>query len=283
MKWNILKSLFFICCLAFALKGFSQKKINTTLHSSKEKVRKKAHEKSKTFAGDFLNTHVTNPKKYLGIEANANTNGWCLGLFFLREKTAFNSHWLGLQLSEVRPDKQEKLKPTLYAIENYTKPLAYIYGKQNSFYCLNVDYGIKKIIYKGLISPAIDVAFTLKGGISIGALKPYYLKVNMADNTNQYIIEDISYSQNYTYFLDTKRIYSKSSFKQGWKQTKYIAGLHCNPMLQINLNAKQVWLKSIQLGANLNVYSAKLPLMIDNKAHFYTVAWTMGLLVGKGW
>jgi hypothetical protein len=97
--------------------------------------------------GGFLNSDIKNPKRYFGIEATAYSNGYGIGLFCLKRKSSKTSRFYTLDIAEIKHDKEEKLKPQFYEIKGKGKPLPYIYGKQNSFYRLNVGYGLKRVIY----------------------------------------------------------------------------------------------------------------------------------------
>jgi hypothetical protein len=69
---NILIPNFLILSCTTAL---AQNKISKGIQESKAKVTLKATEKSKTIFGGFLNTNVSYPKRFIGIEATAHSNG----------------------------------------------------------------------------------------------------------------------------------------------------------------------------------------------------------------
>lgn len=246
---------------------------------TKAHIEKQLKEKSNTFMGGFLNTQVSNPTRYIGIEAKAFSNGWGVGLRYGKGKKTWS-----IALQEWKHDKEEKLNPSLTEIEGLGKPLPYRYGKINSFYSLNMQYGYSTILVKGLVAPSIDVSFQLQGGLSLGFLKPYYLQVNTQNSLSSYHIVDMTYSTNNAeYFLNTRRVYSRSSFSNGIKDTRFIAGLILSPSIAIDLGNHSVWLKKLQFGSSCSLYSSSVALMADDSPKFNNLNWFMGVVVGKGW
>ncbi len=166
----------------------AQKKVKEDIRHLKEDTKQKATEKSKTIFGGFLNTEIKNPARHLGIEVTAYTNGYGIGLFYLKRQPGKISRYYAIDLAEIKHDKEERLKPQLYETAGKGKPLPYIYGKRNSFYRLNLSYGIKRVLIPSLVSPGIDLSLMVNGGISVGMIKPYYLKLNVSDTLNRYMI-----------------------------------------------------------------------------------------------
>lgn len=262
----------------------AQNKIKKEFQDNKSSVKLKATEKSKTILGGFFNADIKNPKRYLGIEATAYSNGYGIGLFCLKRKSSKTSRYYALDIAEIKHDKEEKLKPQLYEIQGKGKPLPYIYGKQNSFYRLNVTYGLKRVILPTIVSSGIDISLILNGGLGVGLIKPYYLKLNVADSLNQFVIEDRKYSAvDEDIFLNSKRIYGRSRFGKGLDESKIALGVHFTIATAIDLSSRSVWMKSIFFGGDFSIFSSPISMLVDTPSKLLFANVFMRVCVGKGW
>lgn len=283
MKFKPLIFIVIIPLMSVSQTVFSQSGIEQKVSKGQETIKKKANEKSKQLLGGFFNTSNKNPTRFLGIEANAFSNGWGAGVWYQKRANAKKYHCLSLQLTEIKEDKEERLKSSLYPIQGQGKQLPYIYGKQNSLYTAFITYGQKRTLIQGLISPAIDISMKLDGGIGIGILKPYYLKLNTASTLDQVQIEHVKYNtSNHDYFLDKRRIYSRSNFSRGWKESKISVGFQFVPVIQINLAPKSNWMKTLQVGSIIQLHTSKQPILVGQRASLFNHQWLIGILVGKG-
>jgi hypothetical protein len=270
--------------LLVGVNSFAPKKIQAELNKVKSSTTKQLKTTSKSILGSFFNSHVNNPTRYLGIEGAAYSNGLGVGIFYFKPMLKKNTRIYALHISEIKHAKEEKLKPQLYEIKGKGKPLPFIYGKQNSLYTLSLSYGVSRTLIPALLSPSIDLSMFIQGGFSLGILKPYYLKLNTADTLNQFQIEPHAYTSPYHYyFLDTKRIYSRSSFGTGLTESKLIPGIHLSGALLLNLNPHQVWFKSIAIGSYIQCFTSAIPILIDAKPQFIHPSFFIKLMLAKGW
>ncbi|MBK7764410.1 MAG: hypothetical protein IPI46_13870 [Bacteroidetes bacterium] len=83
-----------------------------------------------------INKKSKDAKNFICLFGGLNTNGWSAGIGIGKKKNERITNWLNLSLSEIKEDKEEKIKPTSYEIQGYGKPRPYIYGKQNYFFSI---------------------------------------------------------------------------------------------------------------------------------------------------
>ncbi len=284
MRILLFKLIVLFSSLLVGFISVAQKKIKAELSNVKSTTTQQLKTTSKSILGGFLNPHVNNPTRYLGIEGAAYSNGLGVGIFYFKPATKKNARFYAFHIAEIKHAKEEKLKPQLYEIKGKGKPLPFIYGKQNSLYTLSLSYGVSRTLIPALISPSIDLSLFIQGGFSLGILKPYYLQLNTADTLNQYLIEPHTYSSPYQYyFLDTKRIYSRSSFGTGLTESKLIPGIHFSGAFLLNLNPNQVWFKSIAIGTSIQCFTSAIPILIDAKPQFIYPSIFIKLMIAKGW
>lgn len=232
----------------------------------------------------FLNPGIQHPTRYLGIEATAHTNGWSAGLFLLKTKNLKKPRIYSLTVQEIKHPKEEKLQSRMYEIRGEGKPLPYTFGKINQLYLLNVGAGQLSTLVPALVRPGIDLSLLLQGGFSLACLKPYYLKLNVADTGGYYKIDSQPYNtQTEEKYLNPNRIYGRAAWKEGLDNTRVIPGMHLTAAAHIQLSPKQVWFKAIAVGTSLQAFTAPLPLLADTKARWLHAGLFMRVQVGKGW
>jgi hypothetical protein len=267
---------------AFAQKKAKQKvvqSVNTTIAETKQK----ANEKSKTILGGFFNTDIKEPTRWLSITAQANNNGWSGGLQLAKQKSKTLKNAYFITLSEIKHDKEAKLKSTMIEVKGYGKPLTYIYGKQNSFYTFNIGFEQQRLLLKGIVEPSVNVSLVYGGSFSLGLLKPYYLKLKHS-NSNGFTLQDEKYSlANNDTFLLTNNIYSRSAFRYQWQETKLNYGLQLFIASQIDIGKSSIFTKAIRFGTSASFFSNKIPIMIEQQSKPYLLNVFMGVIIGKGW
>lgn len=266
----------------FAQKKAKQKVLQSVNISIAE-TKQKANEKSKTILGGFFNTDIKEPTRWLSITAQANSNGWSGGLQLAKQKSKTLKNAYSITLSEIKHDKEEKLKSTMIEVKGYGKPLPYIYGKQNSFYTFNIGFEQQRLILKGIIEPSVNVSLIYGGSFSLGLLKPYYLKLKH-NNGNNITLQDEKYSlTNKDTFLLTNNIYSRSAVNYHWQETNLNYGVQLYVASQIDIGNSTVFTKAIRFGASASFFSNTIPIMIEQKNKPYFLNVFMGVVIGKGW
>lgn len=275
--------ILFIACTTPMLLQAQQNSLQKAT-SLKQKANAEFKHKIKSKTSVFFNTTIKNPTRYIGLEVQANSNGYSLGLFYTKKQSTRIQRYWSINMNEIKHPKEEKRKTSMYQIQGEGKPRPYSFGKLNDVYCFNVSYGHSRTLLPSLISQSMDLSLVIHTGLSLACIKPYYLRVNTSTIPSQYKLEDIAYlpSSNPNY-LNSNRIYGKASWSEGLEETKFFPGLHLSTALHIQLQPNQIWFKSVAIGATLQAFTAKLPLLIDTKAHLIHPSLFMRVQVGKGW
>ncbi len=104
---------------------------------------------------------------------NKNTNSGLVGgaafkLGRLIEDNAY--HYFGLELLSVKHPKEEK----------YFSPsgTSFIWGKQNSFYTIRMNYGREHLWFRKAPQQGVQISTVFAGGPSVGLIAPYYIQHN---------------------------------------------------------------------------------------------------------
>ncbi len=231
----------------------------------------------------FLSMKVKKPHRLLGLYGQMNTNGYGLGIFFEKKISKKKYRHMHLFLSEVKADKEEKFKPTNLEIKPFEKPKPYIYGKRNSFYTVNLNYGQRHLIYEGLFSPAIDISFSYYGGITLGLLKPYALKLKHPEGLGYNIQEEVYSSLNQDTFLDKTSIYSRAAFSYSLNDLKFVPGATLGCSFEAELGKQALITKRLFIGSSISVYSSSFNLMVDDNSRRFLYNAFVGMRIGKWW
>lgn len=161
----------------------------------------------------------------------------------------------------------------------------FLYGKQNSLYVLRGGWGEKRYFSEKGANKGVALGISYSAGLSLGLLKPYYLDlIRFEDNTGPAIITSEPYNEdNELVFLDINRINGASGSSFGWDELSVLPGGYIQAGVHLDWGAFDKFVKGIEAGLMIDVYSKKAPIMIieDNKFLFMNVY--VNLQIGKRW
>ncbi len=158
----------------------------------------------------------------------------------------------------------------------------YIYGLQNHFHTIRINYGIKRTIADKADKNGVRLSLIAFGGVALGLLKPYYL--NLTDTLGSSTIKPERYSSaNADRFLSPAYIAGSAPLRYGLDQIQPVVGLHGKIGLNFDWGKKDQFVKAIEAGAMLDVYYERLPIMINKSNHFYQLALYVAFHLGKRW
>lgn len=148
----------------------------------------------------------------------------------------------------------------------------YVYGKQNSFLFINGGLGRKKLVTGKEKRRGIAVGYRVEGGGSLGLLKPYYLDLNKETIPGQSRLVSEKYSkENESVFLDNDSIFGQSGFFRGFGEMKFALGGYGKAGIHFSQGAHESFIRALEVGVMLNVYTKKLPiLIIENNRFFFS-------------
>lgn len=183
--------------------------------------------------------------------------------------------------------KQKKVKSPYAEVYNAN---GYFFGKQNNFWNVNVLYGQKKILAEKADKNGVRVSMVYLGGVSLGILKPYALEIVEQDNFSEAPPETVVrfYEENNpAIFLDpfnsSTRIFGPAGVKYGFNKIQPIPGIHGKFGFNFDWAGKENVVKSIELGAQVDIYYKKLPVMITSRNKPYVLNLYLAFQLGKRW
>lgn len=191
-------------------------------------------------------------KKQSAFGLQLRTNGY--GFFYELGKTRsprFTNLYV-FEVNEIKHPKEYKEQQANGVFAN-----SYIYGKINNFYPVKLGFGQQYILGQKGNKNGIAVMAVYQGGLSLGLLRPYYLRV--AENNKE---RDIKYdSPDSTLFLDPSIIIGSSGLSKGWSEIKLKPGAFVKGAMRFDFGRYNEMVQAIEIGLSLEGYSSKIEIM----------------------
>lgn len=181
------------------------------------------------------------------------TNGYGAFYEFGKMKTNRKTTVYRLDITEVKDSREEKVRNI-----NAFGSSAYVYGKRNYFYPVTLGFGQQYILGQKGNKNGVAVTAIYNAGLSIGLLRPYYLKLN--DNRS------IKYSATDSIaFLDESGIASGGGFGKGWSEIKVKPGAFVKAALRFDYGRFNETVSGLEIGMSLDAYASKIPILLLQK------------------
>lgn len=161
-------------------------------------------------------------------------------------------------------------------------PKPFVFGKQNSFYQISFSKGKEWMIGQRAAKSGVEVSLKGMIGVSLGIVKPYYLKLLYPGDANTDTVKDVRYnSRTASEFLDWTRIYGASSFGTGLTQVSFVPGIHLKAGLKFDWAFLDEYIKALEVGGVLDAYYKRIPIMVlQNNQRFFPNLY-LGIQFGK--
>lgn len=223
---------------------------------------------------------VYNEERAMTIRAMP--RGLSLGYYKADIKTYYRSSFYYGELGYLKHHKEVRQSNEIAAIlGGEESPRPYIYGKRNSLYTLRGGYGIKRYYSEKARRRGLAVGVIYQGGVTVGILKPYYLRLIKRLDNNAYTISTEKYSDsNRELYLDPFSIYGGGPFTAGFREIGFIPGIHGMAAVHFGFGAFDEYVMALDAGLMVDVFPRRVPVMVeDNQAYFLNLFLT--LHIGK--
>lgn len=244
-----------------------------------------AQKKAKSYnEADIANMVFSNEWSF-GIKMH--TNGFGANFERVWIKSIWKRNVLQTNFFYFKDFKEKRTKSPYAQVFNAQ---GYFYGKQNNFWNINLLYGQKKVLGEKAEKNGVRVSFFYLGGVTLGILKPYGLAIVEQENFSEVPpVTDVYYydEDNPAPFLDpfnaNTRIYGAAGLRYGFNKIKPIPGIHAKFGFNFDWAGNEYIVKSIEIGAQLDVYYKKLPIMISDRNKPYILNLYLAFQLGKRW
>jgi len=222
-------------------------------------------------------------KREHNVDLRLNTNGFTLGLTTGKIKTYYKSSTLFFDITlhrDLRENRQNN--KVIFAPTNETST-AFVYGKANNLYSIKAGKGIKRYWSDKASKRGVMVGYVLEGGLTLGILHPYYLKVAaLNENTGQPYLKEIKYGDgNDESYLDNSRIFGRAGLFKGIFESTVVPGLHFQSGIHCDFGKYDNFIKAIEVGGMVNVFSQPIKLMVNQPGRPFMLNFYLSLQFGK--
>lgn len=228
----------------------------------------------------------TNVGKEFVYESNWSMNfrlrsdGWQFGGEYSKYKNYSRSTIYQFDLGVYKHPKQVRQNKDPYAgwfNSNGIKP--FIYGKQNTLAAIHIAMGQRYLLAEKARRNGVMINYYYAGGVSLGLLKPYYLRVCGDDLCSYYEVVTYDPAIN-NRFTSYDYIIGGAGLGVGWKM-KFRPGLHLKSGFQFDWSSQDNMIKAVDVGMSIDGYFSKVPMMVTEKNKFLFVSAYVGISLGK--
>ncbi|MBK8747381.1 MAG: hypothetical protein IPM04_05820 [Saprospiraceae bacterium] len=217
------------------------------------------------------------------IDLRLNTNGYTLGLTKGKIKTFYKTSTFFFDITLHKdPRENRQNNKVIFARTNETST-PFVYGKVNSLYSLKAGKGIKRYWSDKASKRGVMVGYIVEGGLTLGILQPYYLKVAEIDaETGLPSLKEITYSGgNEAKYLDNSRIFGRSNIFKGILESTLVPGVHFQTGIHCDFGKYDNFIKALEVGTMINVFTQPIELMVNQPKRPFLVNFYLSLQFGK--
>ncbi len=201
------------------------------------------------------------------VDFRIHANGWAVA-YNIGQIISYNrTKYYHFELGKIS-DPREKSQSRPYNLTLVRGNGSFSYGKINNFFALRAGIGRTKYLTEKAKRKGIAVGYNYEIGPALGILKPYYVQVYESNEAGKYFTKKIKYSEETSeQFLDLSEIHSQANFSEGLLESKVIPGIQGKIGIHFDAGAYDEFVKAIEIGAMLDVYTRVIPLMAPTENH----------------
>lgn len=183
----------------------------------------------------------------------------------------YNTRFWQIDLSEKKNPKEYKLT-SMSGTSN-----SYIYGKVNNLYALKLGRGYMRMLAGKPEPGCVSIHWLYAGGVSLGMLKPYYLKVSTDPSA-------IKYGEGTeSDFLNQGLIEGSAGFGKGLSEMKFVPGFHLKSALHFDFAANKKSVIGMEVGVNAEYYTQEILLLANQPPNNYFIDVYLAFQFGRRW
>lgn len=211
---------------------------------------------------DGMKGIVYNQEFAVGLRMH--TNGFAIGTNFGKLKTYYLTKYLHFEIGELKHSREYRQSFETPSPLGGRISRAFKYGKQNNLYVIRGAMGNKRYFSEKAKHKGVAMGVSYEVGATLGLLKPYYLEIRTGDgrSTRSTRYSDAT-AEN---FLNIYDIIGASGWTQGLGETTILPGANAKFAVHFDWGAYDEYLKSIEAGIMLDIFSKKAPIMVDEVA-----------------
>ena len=277
------RCLFFTAFSILLLFHVNAQEVNASRRNSEKEARRKIRsEKIENFIRQQEEgALVFNKQTVWGFRLN--TDGWNGFLEKGIMKTVKITNLYYLELGEKKNPKEKKVSNTIPDGNFVQVGNPCIYGKQNIFYQVKPGFGQQRLIGAKANKNGIAVHWTYSGGVSLGLLRPYYVRAFFLDRNNQIAEQLITFNTKNvdTFNINNGYLLEGTGLQHGWNELKLIPGLHAKSSLRFDYGRFNELVSAIEVGVNVEYYFNDIEILVNNQPQKFFFNAFVAILLGR--
>ena len=122
----------------------------------------------------------------------------------------------------------------------------------------------------------VSITGNYGGGIALALLRPYYIQVQKG---NDFVYVKYN-SPDSSYFLDGPFV-GGPTFSKGWSEITVTPGLYAKTAIRFDYGSYNEIISAIEVGMSADVYSKKIPILLQNSQKQFFFSAYVSILFGK--
>lgn len=226
-------------------------------------------------------------KHEFNFGGSLNTNGWDGFLEYGIRKNEKITNLFELEAGESKDPHEYKNAGTSYPVYDngiiyVMSSRPYIFGKQNIFYHVNLNYGQSWIIGDKGNRNGVRVSAVYLAGLSLGLVRPYYLQLFTDSTSTQTAYEKYNSGDSAT-FLNPGFIVGGSGLSRGWDGIMIVPGLQIKLALRFDWAQYNNVVSALEVGMRVQAYTQKVAIMVMDAPQRIFLNAYVALMFGKRW
>ncbi len=216
-------------------------------------------------------------KNEFSFGLNIHTSGW--GVDFRRGKniTGYKKRVFEAELVNMKHAKE------IRSVNPYfDNAKSFFYGKLNTLTVLRTGIGGQKVLFSKAEKGGVEVRLNYTGGLSLGFAKPVYLNILYKTTEGDYAVVVEKYDFNNPQHTPDL-IYGRAAFTEGIPEIKLYPGGYAKFGFSFESGNYSDDVKVIEVGASLDAYGKKIPIMAFAENNQFYFNFYINLLYGKKW
>lgn len=197
-------------------------------------------------------------------EARIHMHGFTMAYKRGKLKSYYRTTYQGFEIGYLKDGREDRQNKNI-SITGERLSTSFIYGKRSQFFNFRYVLGEKRYLSEKTQRKGVAVGIIYEGGVSVGLIKPYYLKVIRTEEDRvTRALEQIKYSdETRDDFLNYDNIYGGVGFFKGFTEVTPTVGLHGKLGMHLAIGAFEKNVKAVEAGLMLDIYPRKIPLLVE--------------------
>ena len=200
------------------------------------------------------------------------TAGFGAGFAWGKRVNGFQQRMVQIEFVTLRHEKEYRTLNTDNADNK-----SYVFGKLYQPFLLRSSIGFKHQKYDKLRPSGVEVGYAYGVGPTLAILKPIYLDIGYPDYPYQYV-ETERYDPE---IHNIEKILGRGPNLKGIDELKIVPGIHAKFGMVFEYSSYKDGIKGIEVGAMVDVFPKKIPIMAFANNHSVFFNFYLQLLFGK--